>query len=60
MSVRVDFAADGLMSAVQSLHATGVELDGVAMRQPNLDEVFLRLTGGPARYEHDATATRAA
>ena len=45
VSVRVDSAGDGLMTAMQSLHATGVELDDIAMRQPNLDEVFLTLTG---------------
>ena len=48
MSVRVDSTGDGLMSALKSLHATGVELDDIAMRQPNLDEVFLALTGQPA------------
>ncbi len=49
VSVRVDSTGDGLMTALQSLHATGVELDDIAMRQPNLDEVFLTLTGKPTR-----------
>ena len=60
VSVRVDSTGDGLMTALQSLHATGVELDDIAMRQPNLDEVFLTLTGQPADDDHDATAARAA
>jgi ABC-2 type transport system ATP-binding protein len=60
VSVRVDSTDNGLMTAVQSLHATGVELDDIAMRQPNLDEVFLTLTGQPADDDHEATAARAA
>jgi ABC-2 type transport system ATP-binding protein len=60
VSVRVDSTRDRLMTALQSLHATGVELDDVAMRQPNLDEVFLTLTGQPTDHDHDATAARAA
>jgi hypothetical protein len=30
------------------------------MRQPNLDEVFLTLTGRPADGRHDPTVARAA
>ena len=60
VSVRVDSTGDGLMTALQSLHATGVELDDIAMRQPNLDEVFLTLTGQRPDDDHDATAARAA
>ena len=37
--------ADGLMAAMQSVQAAGVEIDDISMRQPNLDEVFLALTG---------------
>ncbi len=59
MSVRVDSAGDRLMAALQSLNATGVELEGIAMRQPNLDEVFLTLTGQPT-HDDDAMAARAA
>ena len=55
VSVRVDPVGGRLMTALQSLHATGVELDDIAIRQPNLDEVFLSLTG-----DHDYTAARAA
>jgi ABC-2 type transport system ATP-binding protein len=60
VSVRIDPTADGQMTALQSLHATGVELDDVAMRQPNLDEVFLTLTGKRSDDDHDAAAARAA
>jgi ABC-2 type transport system permease protein len=59
VSVRVDSTGDGLMTAMQSLHATGVELDDIAMRQPNLDDVFLTLTGQPTDND-EATAARAA
>ena len=58
VSVRVDSTGAGQMTALQSLHATGVELDDIAMRQPNLDEVFLTLTG--KRTDDDATVARAA
>jgi ABC-2 type transport system ATP-binding protein len=60
VSVRVDATDNGLMSALQSLQATGVELDDIAMRQPNLDEVFLTLTGQPTDNDHEATAACAA
>ena len=60
VSVRVDSSGNGHMTALQSLHATGVELDDIAMRQPNLDEVFLTLTGKQPNDDHDATAARAA
>ena len=60
VSVRVDASGDGQMTALQSLHATGVELDDIAMRQPNLDEVFLTLTGKRPDDDHNATAARAA
>jgi ABC-2 type transport system ATP-binding protein len=60
VSVRVAAIGAGQMTAVQSLYATGVELDGVAMRQPNLDEVFLTLTGKRPDDDHDARGARAA
>jgi hypothetical protein len=43
-----------------SVHATGVEIEDIAMRQPNLDEVFLTLTGQTTEDDQDATAARAA
>src|SRR5262249_54211182 len=36
VSVRVDADGDGLMRAIQSLTAAGVELDDIGLRQPNL------------------------
>ena len=60
VTVRVDSTGDAQMTALQSLHATGVELDDIAMRQPNLDEVFLTLTGKRPDDDHDARAARAA
>ena len=44
VSVRVASGSTGLMAAVQSVNAAGVAVDDIAMRQPNLDEVFLALT----------------
>ncbi len=55
VSVRVDLGGDRLMTALQLVTAEGIELDDIAMRQPNLDEVFLALTG-----EHTEPAARAA
>jgi ABC-2 type transport system ATP-binding protein len=45
VSVRVDAGSDGLMTALRSIEDAGVPLDDIALRQPNLDEVFLALTG---------------
>jgi ABC-2 type transport system ATP-binding protein len=59
VSVRVDADTDGLMAAMQSVRGAGIELDDIALRQPNLDEVFLALTGQPPDNE-DANAVRAA
>jgi ABC-2 type transport system ATP-binding protein len=46
VSVQVDEHSDGLMTAMRSVHDAGIEIDDIAMRQPNLDEVFLVLTKG--------------
>jgi ABC-2 type transport system ATP-binding protein len=43
------------MDAMQLVSNAGVELDDIALRQPNLDEVFLALTG-----DHTDTAAVAA
>jgi ABC-2 type transport system ATP-binding protein len=45
VSVRVDAGSDGLMTALRSIEHAGVPIDDIALRQPNLDEVFLALTG---------------
>jgi ABC-2 type transport system ATP-binding protein len=45
VSVRADSGSNGLMAALRSVQAAGVDIDDIGMRQPNLDEVFLALTG---------------
>ena len=46
-SVGVASAGEGLMTALRSLEAAGVEIEDIALRQPTLDEVFLAFTGQP-------------
>jgi ABC-2 type transport system ATP-binding protein len=46
VSVGADLAGTRLVAALQSVQDVGVELEDVAVRQPNLDEVFLALTKG--------------
>ena len=46
-SVSVASGGEGLMAALRSVQAAGVEIEDIALRQPNLDEVFLALTGKP-------------
>ena len=45
VTVRVDAGGDGLMRAMKSVRGGGIEIEDIALRQPNLDEVFLALTG---------------
>jgi hypothetical protein len=45
VSVRVRAGGEQLASAVALVTDAGIELDDIALRQPNLDEVFLALTG---------------
>jgi ABC-2 type transport system ATP-binding protein len=59
LSVRVKSGGDGLMTALRSLQDSGVELEDIAMRQPNLDEVFLSLTGRPTDHSGSMAATAA-
>jgi ABC-2 type transport system ATP-binding protein len=47
VSVSIETGSDGLMSTVRAIQDAGVAIEDVAMRQPNLDEVFLALTGHP-------------
>jgi len=44
VTVGVDSGSDGLMQALRSIEDAGVAVEDIAMRQPNLDEVFLALT----------------
>jgi len=57
VNVRVESGREGLMAAMQAVHHHGIEIEDMGMRQPNLDEVFLALTG--AEDEQTATAVAA-
>jgi ABC-2 type transport system ATP-binding protein len=59
VSVQVDSGGEQLMSVMRLVNAAGVELEDIALRQPNLDEVFLALTG-ESTAERSGPATRAA
>jgi ABC-2 type transport system ATP-binding protein len=47
VSVGVEAGGDELMTALRSVQHAGVEIEDISLRRPNLDEVFLALTGGP-------------
>ncbi|MBV9335041.1 MAG: ATP-binding cassette domain-containing protein [Solirubrobacterales bacterium] len=49
ISARVEAGGEQLMRAMQTVTAAGLELEDIALRQPNLDEVFLALTGQPTQ-----------
>jgi ABC-2 type transport system ATP-binding protein len=55
VSVRVEPGGERLMEAMRLITTAGLELDDIALRRPNLDEVFLALTG-----DHTDTAAQAA
>jgi ABC-2 type transport system ATP-binding protein len=59
VSVRVRSGGEGLMSALRLLEDAGVELADIGARQPNLDEVFLSLTGRPTESSGAMAATAA-
>ncbi len=59
VSVPAESGGEGLMRAVRSVHAADVEIEDIAMRQPNLDEVFLALTGRPTEGENPSAADAA-
>jgi ABC-2 type transport system ATP-binding protein len=46
--VRGSGDAESLLAALRSIDASGVEIEDVALRPPDLDEVFLALTGRTA------------
>jgi len=48
VSVRVDADGDGLLPVVRAVQEARIEIDDIALRRPDLDEVFLALTGQPA------------
>ena len=60
VSMRVNSASDGLMRAMHSITAAGIELEGMAIRHSNLDEVFLALTGERTDDDRETIAARAA
>jgi ABC-2 type transport system ATP-binding protein len=54
VTVRVDSSREQLTSVLRSVDAAGIELEDISLRQPNLDEVFLALTGVDAATERPA------
>ncbi len=46
--------SEALVQAVRNLDAVGVQTDGLALRRPSLDEVFLALTGHAAEEGPEA------
>jgi ABC-2 type transport system ATP-binding protein len=51
--------SQALAQAVRDLDAAGVQTDGLALRRPSLDDVFLALTGHAAEEEPAAEPDRA-
>jgi ABC-2 type transport system ATP-binding protein len=47
VSVGVASGRTALVDAVRLVESSGIEVEEIALRQPNLDEVFLALTGQP-------------
>ncbi|HSP39346.1 MAG TPA: ATP-binding cassette domain-containing protein [Frankiaceae bacterium] len=57
VSVRVGSGgSEALVDAVRRLDAAGVETNGLSLRRPSLDDVFLSLTGHAAAEEDDPSA----
>jgi ABC-2 type transport system ATP-binding protein len=51
VTVRVDSGGRDLMRAIQAVSDAGIEVEDIGLRQPNLDEVFLALTGKPTDHQ---------
>jgi ABC-2 type transport system ATP-binding protein len=51
VTVRVDGGREQLINALRLVDEAGVELEDISLRQPNLDEVFLALTGSSPAAE---------
>ena len=47
--------SEALIEAVRGLDGAGVEIRGLALRRPSLDDVFLALTGHAAEEEDRGT-----
>ncbi len=50
--------SDALVEAVRGLDAVGVRTQGLALRRPSLDDVFLALTGHAAEEEEELNGKR--
>jgi len=48
--------SEALVEAVRSLDAAGVQTQGLALRRPSLDDVFLALTGHAAEEDGEPGA----
>ncbi|HEY4378445.1 MAG TPA: ATP-binding cassette domain-containing protein [Acidimicrobiales bacterium] len=48
VSVKLDEGAKGVIGVVRAIDAADVEPEGLVVREPTLDDVFLSLTGRPA------------
>jgi ABC-2 type transport system ATP-binding protein len=53
-----NLGSDALMQAVRSLDAAGVPVQGLALRRPSLDDVFLALTGHAAEADEQPEPKR--
>jgi len=53
-SVPADDGSTRLMEAVRALDQEGIAIEDISLRRPTLDEVFLTLTGKPARTTDSA------
>jgi ABC-2 type transport system ATP-binding protein len=60
VAVNVDSGAKSLLEIVRLLDDAGVEPDGVIVREPTLDDVFLRLTGHTTAADGDSQPAPAA
>jgi len=60
VTVGVDLERGRLSEALRSVESAGVDVDGIALRQPTLDEVFLALTGQSIDIGDASTRERAA
>jgi ABC-2 type transport system ATP-binding protein len=50
--------SEALVQAVRDIDGAGIEVDGLALRRPSLDDVFLALTGHAAEGEEDGRRRR--
>jgi ABC-2 type transport system ATP-binding protein len=50
--------SDALIEAVRSLDAAGVQTQGLALRRPSLDDVFLALTGHAAEEDGEPSGAK--